>query len=109
MQDEFILILHSNNINMYNFWLIDFYHNYFELMNLLEHWPDNIIESQQQLNISEKKYDNNEKYKECWICLIEFVNGDDIIMMNVCNHIFHKNCFKNTIIKCPLCRIWLIT
>ena len=106
MQAEYILMLYNIDF-MYEMWMIDFYHNYANFLNYIENmWID--PEHVHTLNINEKKYNDEIKYKDCWICLIEFVNDDDIIEMKECKHIFHKNCFKITILKCPVCRCSLI-
>jgi hypothetical protein len=60
-------------------------------------------------SITEQVISSSENYEDCSICK-ECINvGDNIIKLNACNHIFHKNCIEPWIFSshrtnCPLCR-----
>ncbi|KAJ4958422.1 hypothetical protein NE237_025533 [Protea cynaroides] len=44
---------------------------------------------------------------ECAICLVEFQDNDEIRLLTVCNHVFHRNCIDEWFgnhTTCPLCR-----
>ena len=45
--------------------------------------------------------------KDCIICLLQFMEGNDIILLN-CNHIYHSNCLKIWLsmrnMVCPTCK-----
>lgn len=49
---------------------------------------------------------------ECSICLYDYKNNHNILQLNKCKHIFHKECISTWIITnhrntCPLCRIFI--
>lgn len=49
----------------------------------------------------------------CPICLVEFENGENVIIGSSCGHIFHFECFMQWVEKnhtdCPLCRLDMMT
>lgn len=49
--------------------------------------------------VAKNKYNQT----ECVICLDKF-KKEDVIIVRVCKHIYHKNCDNNSIIRCPTCR-----
>ncbi|KAL3681804.1 hypothetical protein R1sor_024760 [Riccia sorocarpa] len=46
--------------------------------------------------------------KDCTICLSEFVEGESLYMFPDCNHVFHKACLSQWLLRnkttCPICR-----
>ena len=64
------------------------------------------------LEMDEYQYKHIQKYEsrketECAICLEEFKGIDIIKAFYKCEHIFHKNCLRNWLLKsnvCPLCK-----
>ena len=60
-------------------------------------------------SITEQVVSSSENYEDCSVCK-ECINIDDnIIKLNACNHIFHKNCIETWVFSshrtnCPLCR-----
>ena len=60
-------------------------------------------------NIKKIKYEkiNDNLLNECSICLTEFVNSDNLIILP-CNHYYHEACVTKWFEKektCPICRI----
>lgn len=58
-------------------------------------------------NCSDKFSSDSHKYETCVICFNEFTNGEEILQLPVCGHIYHTNCLipwlerKN---KCAICK-----
>lgn len=77
----------------------------------------NPIESQNELILIKDKLkgiildQSKEFLTDCSICLDKDNQDENIIILN-CSHKFHynclNNCYKNKIIKCPLCRLTYI-
>ena len=67
-----------------------------------------VLSNKELNNLNNDKYKNNkEKGDKCNICLCNYDNDDDIIILK-CNHMFHKKCIEewlsNNSNKCPVCR-----
>ncbi|WJZ82236.1 hypothetical protein VitviT2T_002010 [Vitis vinifera] len=53
------------------------------------------------------RFSEHEMYSECSICLDAFADGDEIIILLVCTHIYHTHCITSWFTShshCPLCR-----
>ena len=53
------------------------------------------------------RFSEDEMYLECSICLDAFADGDEIIILPVCRHIYHTHCITSWFTShshCPLCR-----
>ena len=83
----------SHNINSYN-----------ELDNQI----GNIELTGVQINLFHiSRFSEHEMYLECIICLDAFADGDEIIILPVCRHIYHTHCITSWFTShshCPLCR-----
>lgn len=60
-------------------------------------------------SITEQVVSSSDNFEDCSICKESINVGDNIIKLNSCNHIFHKNCiepwvFSSNRTNCPLCR-----
>ena len=109
-------ILNRNNlnpqINIYNIVqnnLVDLdLYEYNENDNNTENKLNNILETVNSFKNIPFNQINNEI--TCSICLCNFIKEDDgnIIKLNECNHLFHKDCISNCLRKtkceCPNCR-----
>ena len=54
----------------------------------------------------EEPHPSEEESKECSICLIDFENNDDVVLLN-CKHLFHYSCiveWAHHKKDCPNCR-----
>ena len=50
---------------------------------------------------------NNNIELECSICLEKMDKGNDIVSLDICDHIYHEKCIREWLNKsriCPLCR-----
>lgn len=50
------------------------------------------------------------KYVECTICIVNFSEGQEVIVMPKCKHVFHKDCVKRWVavrLRCPNCNLEL--
>jgi hypothetical protein len=69
----------------------------------------NVINKDQLDKLKIKKYSelDKEKYKECVICMEDYINNSDVRLLN-CNHGFHPSCIDTWLTKCnykcPVCR-----
>lgn len=73
-----------------------------------------INESQIHINLGEPNENNNqnnanirENDKVCSICLCEFADHEIISKLPKCNHIFHRECIREWLLRnhiCPFCR-----
>ena len=53
------------------------------------------------------RFSEHEMYSECSICLDAYADGDEIIILPVCKHIYHTHCITSWFTfhsHCPLCR-----
>ena len=51
-------------------------------------------------------YERSLIHNECTICLDEFEENEQIMIINKCKHVFHKECIKKWLCKseyCPNC------
>ena len=50
------------------------------------------------------------KYVECTICIANFSEGQEVIVMPKCKHVFHEDCVKRWVavrLRCPNCNLEL--
>lgn len=90
------------------------------ITSLFEVFIDNTVSNNEEyedvkVTISEKEFNNlkcekivsNENERECNICIDSYKEGDDIVYLP-CEHVFHKECIYNWLVKekvnCPICR-----
>ena len=58
--------------------------------------------------ISVSSHSSFKKYKECTICLSEFVEGEPVKVVPGCEHVFHERCLNDWTtlrFRCPNCNI----
>jgi len=59
----------------------------------------------------EEEEEGKENGPECSICLGEYEKGDELVSLNPCRHVFHKECIStwtNHNTRCPLCNVDLV-
>ena len=50
---------------------------------------------------------NSENCTNCTVCITDFEKDDDVVVFNVCKHVYHKECILNWLKlnkTCPICR-----
>ncbi|KMZ66323.1 hypothetical protein ZOSMA_2G03390 [Zostera marina] len=57
-----------------------------------------------------KTFENNNKNHDnrCMICLMKYAIYDEVIQINICTHVFHRQCILEWLtqrFRCPVCRI----
>ena len=60
-----------------------------------------------QIQLEKCCFHNKLKNESCSICYEEFDECKDIVKLDVCSHIYHKECIKDWLINknnCPMCR-----
>ena len=76
----------------------------------LDNQIGNIELNRVQINLFPiSRFSKHEMYSESSICLQTFTDGDEIIILPVCRHIYHIHCITSWFTShshCPLCR-WL--
>ena len=74
----------------------------------LDNQIGNIELNRVQINLFPiSRFYEHEMYSECSICLDAFADGDEIIILLVCRHIYHTHCITSWFTShshCPLCR-----
>ncbi|TNV82106.1 hypothetical protein FGO68_gene12810 [Halteria grandinella] len=75
---------------------------------------DSAINSNSEINDDIEEDDEEQvalrKYVECTICIGNFMEGQEVIMMPKCQHVFHKSCVKRWVavrLRCPNCNMEL--
>jgi len=59
------------------------------------------------LKVVEFKSDKSNDHPRCEICLTELEEGDEILDLPICPHVFHKDCIRKWLSQsptCPICR-----
>ncbi|KAL2333930.1 hypothetical protein Fmac_015143 [Flemingia macrophylla] len=68
--------------------------------------PNDVVESL-PVKLYEKLHKHQEDAAQCYICLVEYENGDNMRVLP-CNHEFHRTCIDKWLKEihrvCPLCR-----
>lgn len=69
--------------------------------------PDHVVESMPVLIYKEHEIVQSEEAAQCYICLMEYEEGDHVKVLP-CHHEFHKICIDKWLKEihrvCPLCR-----
>lgn len=107
--DDFINMVRINNENNFDGSLFEADTVIERLLNeSFEEQPD-LEKTDYELEIDSIKYNviENDKEKNCSICLSDFDNEDMVSCIKECQHIFHTNCIKEWgkyKTTCPVCR-----
>lgn len=86
----------------------DIYSNNEQNNNELDNQIGNIELNGVQINLFPIfRFSEHEMYSECSICFDAFADGDEIIILLVCRHIYRNHCITpwfTSHSNCPLCR-----
>ena len=92
-----VVNIDNSNINNYT--------EYNNIVNKNKEKMDNLFKTE-LLPKKYNKYNSNNDYSNCTICMEDFIDNQSNVITSKCGHTFHQKCFKNWVYKniiCPKC------